>query len=378
MKQLVYIEKGRLEWREAKDPELQSPYDALVRPFAVARCDLDNAFLNRNLGTLMNAAARAHYLDPRLMLDLGERPFDGPFPYGHECVAEVLSVGSAVTDFKQNDVVVVPFQVSCGSCLSCTMGKTAHCETNRLSPISAYGFGLPTGAWGGAMADVVRVPFANHMLVPIPSNVDPISLASASDNIPDGWRGVAPHLKNRPGSRVLVLGGQARSVSLYAVGIAVALGSEQVDYVDTSEQRLQIAQELGANCILRKPGRTGWKQLKNELTDYPIAFDGCGEKDGLEAAIRALATTGVCTSATPYFRKRTALPLWEMYSRSLRFETGLVDARACLPEIIALTASGLFQPAKVTTLTADWCDAPHALLDEGPKVVVTRPRLSNP
>ncbi len=378
MKHLVYVKKRNLEWQETSDPVLHSPTDALVRPFAVARCDLDNAFLNRDLGTLINAAARAHYLDPRVIKDLGDRPFDGPFPYGHECVAEVLSVGSEVTGFERRDVVIVPFQISCGRCLTCAAGKTAHCETNRTSSISAYGFGNPTGAWGGAMADVVRVPFADHMLVSVPDGVDAVGLASASDNIPDGWRGVAPHLQDRPESRVLVLGGQARSVSLYAAGIAVALGAEQVDYVDTSEQRLQVARKLGANCIARKPGKSGWKQLRKILANYPIVFDGCGQKEGLETAIRALATTGVCTSATPYFRKRTAVPLWEMYSRSLRFETGLANARACLPQIIDLVASGAFDPSIVTTLTADWSDAPHALLDDGPKVVVTRERLKEP
>jgi alcohol dehydrogenase len=175
---------------------------------------------------------------------------------------------------------------------------------------------------------------------------------------------------------VFVLGGQARSVSLYAAGIAVALGAERVDYVDTSEQRLDIASKLGANAILRTAGRRGWRQLTEKFNDYPIAFDGCGEGNGLEFAIRALSSTGVCTSATPYFRKKTALPLWEMYSRSLRFETGLVDARAHIPDIMNLVASGAFDPSIVTTRLADWQDAPEALLDEGPKVVVTRPRLA--
>lgn len=352
------------------------PTDALVRPFAVARCDLDNAFLNRDLGKLMSAAAKAHYLDPRILKDLGPQPFDGPFAYGHECVAEVISTGSEVKSFYVSDIVVVPFQISCGSCLTCNLGKTAHCETNRTTPISAYGFGKPTGAWGGAMTDSVRVPYADHMLVKVPANVDPVGLASASDNIPDGWRGIAPHLKARLGAKVLVLGGQARSVSLYAAGIAVALGAERVDYVDTSEQRLDIASKLGANAILRTAGRRGWRQLAEKFNDYPIAFDGCGEGNGLEFAIRALSSTGVCTSATPYFRKKTALPLWEMYSRSLRFETGLVDARAHIPDIMNLVASGAFDPSIVTTRLADWQDAPEALLDEGPKVVVTRPRLA--
>ena len=50
------------------------PINALVRPFAVALSDLDNAFLNRDLGKVMSAAAKAHYLGPRILKDLGRTP----------------------------------------------------------------------------------------------------------------------------------------------------------------------------------------------------------------------------------------------------------------------------------------------------------------
>lgn len=149
-----------------------------------------------------------------------------------------------------------------------------------------------------------------------------------------------------------------------------------MDYVDTSEQRLDTASKLGANAILRTAGRRGWWQLAGKFSNYPIAFDGCDEGDGLEFAIRALSNAGVCTSATPYFRNKTALPLRRIYSRSLRFETGLVDARTRIPDIMNLGTKCAFDPSIVTTRLAGWQDAPQALLDEGPTVVVTRPRLT--
>ena len=110
-----------------------------------------------------------------------------------------------------------------------------------------FGLGEPLGPWGGMITDKFRVPFADNMLVKIPSSLDPISLASASDNIPDGWRTVAPYLKEKPGAPVLVVGGPAESIGLYAAGIAVALGSSRVDYLDYMPARLAIANSLGAN-----------------------------------------------------------------------------------------------------------------------------------
>src|SRR6185503_5745343 len=98
--------------------------------------------------------------------------------------------------------------------------------------------------------DLVEVPFADAMLVPLPAGVDPAAAASASDNIPDGWRAVAPFLADRPGAPVLVLGGAGGgSVGLYAAAVAVALGSERVDYVDEDPDRLTRAERLGAHAL---------------------------------------------------------------------------------------------------------------------------------
>ena len=69
MRQLNFIEPGRAEWQEAPDPALEGPGEALVRPLAVAMCDLD-AWVMR-----------------------GTVPFEGPFALGHEFVGEVVEAG---------------------------------------------------------------------------------------------------------------------------------------------------------------------------------------------------------------------------------------------------------------------------------------------
>ena len=38
------------------------------------------------------------------------------------------------------------------------------------------------------MADTLRIPFADHMLAKVPDGVDPLRVASASDNLTDAWR----------------------------------------------------------------------------------------------------------------------------------------------------------------------------------------------
>jgi alcohol dehydrogenase len=45
MQQLVFVEPGRVEWRDGPDPALLEPEDALVRLIAVATCDLDTGLV---------------------------------------------------------------------------------------------------------------------------------------------------------------------------------------------------------------------------------------------------------------------------------------------------------------------------------------------
>jgi threonine dehydrogenase-like Zn-dependent dehydrogenase len=106
----------------------------------------------------------------------------------------------------------------------------------------------PFGEFGGALSDFMHVPFADHMLVRLPEGLDPVAVASAADNIPDGWRAVAPHLKVRPGANVLVVGGMAQSVGLYAAGAAVSLGAGRVLYLDDDATRRAAAERLGATA----------------------------------------------------------------------------------------------------------------------------------
>ncbi|PJZ43397.1 hypothetical protein CH370_02935 [Leptospira kmetyi] len=364
MKQLTFIKKGVLEWREVPDPKLESREDALVRPFAAARCDLDYPFLFRDFHSILQRGLQRHSMDEMTLHAWGQTPFKGPFPYGHECVAEIVSCGDNVRNFKVGDKVIVPFQISCGKCLSCQKDLTGLCESH---PRRWYSYGDMGGNWGGAVSDIVRVPYADSMLIRIPNGVDPIGLASASDNIPDGYRAVGPFLKTNPNSPVLIVGGGAFSIALYAAAIAVAMGSPQVDYLDTDPLRLEIAKKVGANPIDGKP--------EGSRGSYPITVDASAAPAGLDCAIRSTAPGGVSTSIGIYYEKGTPMPLFEMWIKQLNFRTGVINARIEIPEILSLVQSGLLKPELVTTKLADWEDAEKAFLDPTLKVVVHRKTL---
>ena len=339
MQQLTFAGAGKLVWEDVPAPELSSGDDALVRPVAVATCDLDAAVMS------------------------GRTPLPGPFAFGHEFVAEVISTGDAVASVRPGDRVIVPFQVSCGACGFCRRGLTASCATAGAG--AAYGMApIARREWGGALSDCVRVPYADAMLVALPTGLDPASVASVSDNVPDGWRAVAPPLARRPGAPVLVVGG-AGDVALYAVAVAVALGSEQVDYVDVDARRLAVAERLGARAVEQPVDGS-------RLGRYPITVDHSGDVAGLHSALRSTEPEGTCTSTAIYFSAETTLPLLDMYTRGVEFHTGRVNARASIPHVLDLVESGRLRPELVTSATVQWDDAPAALASLEAKTVIVR------
>lgn len=376
MQQLTYIKTGVLEWRDVPEPTLQSPKEAIVRPFVAARCDGDLVPLFNDVTGPMTHGLIAGTIDPVVADFVGERPFQGPFAFGHECVAEVLECGDDVTTVKKGDKVIVPWAISCGTCFNCHHGLTSKCDNRGETLIAAYGFGPASGDWGGAISDKLRVPYADGMLVPLPSDIDPLAVASGGDNLPDGWRCVAPILKQYPGAPVLVVGGAAFSIGLYAVGIAVALGSTRVDYFDYSHARLKIAESLGANPVeVTRDPKWYEQHAPRRGGPYYASVDASNTDEGLDFALRSLAPGGVCTGVSYYFRRKTPVPMMHMYLNSSTLRVSISQPRTDVANVFGLIRSGKFKPQLVTTLVAPWEDAARAFLERTTKVIVKRDTL---
>jgi alcohol dehydrogenase len=330
MRQVTFIEPGRLEWWDVDEPQLREQGDALVEPVAVATCDLDTAIV------------------------AGRAPFQGPFPFGHECVARVVEGPHA------GALASVPFQISCGQCEKCRSGSTGNCT--NVPRLSMYGLGQLGGEWGGFLSDRVRVPFAAHMLSPLPDGVSAESAASVSDNLADAWRTVGPYLEAEPGAEVLIAS-MTPSLGLYAAAIALAMDAGRVVYCDRDEARLRRAGELGAEVVEGFPERLG---------PFPITVDASGEHDALLLAARSTAPDGVCTVASIFYEPATPLPMLEMYTKGITLHTGRVHSRPIAPKLLGLMASGRLEPERVAGRLVAWDDAPDALADHREKLVISR------
>ena len=339
MRQLTCIGKNELEWREVPEPMLQSDDQAIVRPLAVARCEIDP------------------------FLTSGLFPVTKPFAVGHESVSEIVSLGDGVTGLEVGQRVVVAFQLSCGCCRSCRAGHSANCDEYPV--LSDYGMQPLSGIeYGGMLSDTLLVPHASAMLCPLPDGIDPRSVASVSDNVLDGYRTVAPHLERRPGAEVLVVCHGSRSIALYAVQAALALGASKVDFACDDSDARELAAKLGAHPLETDFGRRERR--------YPIVAD-CGVRpEGLRYAIESTEPEGVCHSATYLPVSEVGLPLGRLYTLGIRFHIGRAHSVSLLPEVMPLIAERRLRPEGVTTRIVGWDDAPNAWLEDSIKLVVAR------
>lgn len=335
MRQLTFLAPGAFEWRDVPIPVVGDARHAVVRPLAVARCDLD------------------------LYIATGIVPFPGPFAFGHEMVGEVVDAGDAA-GFVPGQRVVVPFQISCGQCAPCRRGLTASCAS--VPPYAAFGLGGGRVEYGGALSSAILVPFADAMLVPLPAGVDPVAAASAADNIPDGWRAVAPQLAEMPGASVLIVGGLAQSVGLYAAGAAIALGAGRVLYLDDNAEHRARAQTMGAEAAPLSLDRS---------EAFEIVVEAAGTEAALGFAIRSCAPNGIVTSVAMHLGKTTAIPLTQAYYKGLTLHTSRASARRWLPDVLGCIACGRLHPEHVTHRVLPFAEADDAMTDPGPKLIFT-------
>ncbi|MFL5887030.1 MAG: alcohol dehydrogenase catalytic domain-containing protein [Thermoleophilaceae bacterium] len=350
MRALTLSPGARLQWRSVPVPPPPGPHGAIVHPIAIATCDMDP------------------------MIALGSTPFPLPLHLGHECVAEVLSIGSDVDNVRPGDRVVVPFQISCGACAACRSGRTANCTA--VPPSSMYGFGLAGGHWGGALSDELAVPFADAMLVKLPGGIEPAAAASVGDNVSDGYRHVARHLppllEEDPDVQVLVLGAvsarakYSASVPLYAAIAARALGARRITVADARPGAREHAERLGIEAI--EPG---------ELKDRPparLVAEVSGKPPGLRLALESAADDGIVSSSGT-LHASARIPTLRMYAHNASLHLGRTHARAVMPEVLDLMSQGRLQPETITTCLAPIDEAPAALRDHfvrgGTKTILT-------
>ncbi len=341
MQRLEFIKKNQLEWREVPTPIISGLNQAIVRPLAVSRCDLDLPILR------------------------GQTLFRAPFPIGHEFVGEITALSEDVTgNFQIGMRVAVPFQISCGHCHYCKTDRSKSCSSVPYA--SAYGMGKSGKDFGGALTEAVLVPYAKEMLVPIKDSTDLVSIASISDNLVEAWKLAGIFLNANKNQSVLILGGAAASISLYTASLANFMGAPEILYMDTDVSRLQLAESMGVHVeqVKEFPKATSKR--------YDIVAEASGTKEGWLCGLRSLDIDGKFGSASIFWSNDFPIPYLDLYNNGASINIGRVKSREWIPEILRLVEVNGYNPASVVTRTAKWDVAHEAYLEEETKLVIVR------
>ncbi|MCF2533426.1 zinc-dependent alcohol dehydrogenase [Yinghuangia soli] len=169
---------------------------------------------------------------------------------GHEAMGVVEEVGAEVRTLKAGDRVVVPFNVSCGTCFMCGQGLHSQCETtqNREQGTggSLFGYTRLYGSVPGGQAELLRVPFGDHLPIKVPDGPPDDRFVYLSDVLPTAWQAVA-YADVPKGGTLAVLG--LGPIGDMAVRIAAHRGDIRVIAVDRVQERLRRAEARGAQAL---------------------------------------------------------------------------------------------------------------------------------
>ena len=172
---------------------------------------------------------------------------------GHEAIGVVQAIGSGVHTLKVNDVVLMPFAFSDGTCLFCQDGLQTSC---------IHGGFFGTVEVPGAQAEAVRVPLADGTLVVLPVDVDDAmmpSLLTLSDVMGTGHH-AALRARVGPGKIVAVVGDGA--VGLCGVIAARRLGAEQIIILGRRPDRTKLSSDFGATDVVSVRGEEAVERVR--------------------------------------------------------------------------------------------------------------------
>lgn len=274
MKAVCWMGRGSIEVHHVEDPKIINPHDAILKITRTAICGSDLHLYDGYIPTMESG-------------DI----------VGHEFMGIVEEVGSEVKKLKRGDRVVVPFTISCGSCMLCRKDLWSLCDNSNpnariaeamygYSGSALFGYSHIYGGYAGGQAQYVRVPFADVGPIKIENDLPDEKVLFLSDIYPTGYQG-AENCNIEPGDTVAIWG--CGPVGLFAIASAYLLGAGKVIAIDRFPERLKLAREYcGATTIDYSEEDVTIVEALRDLTGG-VGPDSCIDAVGMEAHSSTIA-----------------------------------------------------------------------------------------
>lgn len=372
MKALCWHGTGDVRIDNVDDPKILNPRDAIIRITASGICGSDLHLLDGFMPTMQKG-------------DI----------LGHEPMGIVEEVGSAITNLRRGDRVVVPFTISCGGCFFCEKTLFSCCDNSNPnaemakkamghSPAGLFGFSHMLGGYPGGQAEYLRVPFADVGPLKIESDLPDEKVLFLSDIFPTGYM-AAENCGIEAGDTVAVWG--CGPVAQFAIQSAWMFGAERVIAIDRVAERLEMARTQGKAEIINFDEVNVYNKLQ-EMTngrgpDRCIDAVGCeahatGSIDAvmdkvkssvmlttdrahvLREAIMCCRKGGTISVPGAYVGFPDKIPFGAFMNKGLTLKTGQTHMQRYMKPLLKKIESGEIDPSFVITHRVKLNDAPKA------------------
>jgi L-iditol 2-dehydrogenase len=255
MRAVVYLGPGVLELRAVPVPEV-GPDDILVRVRVALTC-----------GTDVKTYRRGHPKIPP------------PTLFGHEFAGDVVAVGAEVQGFEPGIRVVAGNSAPCNTCFYCKHGQHNLCDNLVINL--------------GAFAEYIQVPgpIVRQNTYRIPDAL-PYRHAALMEPLACVLHG-QDLVQIQPGEAVIIVGAGG-PIGLMHLQLALRQGAAQMIAVDIKDERLAVAERLGATRVVNSE-REDPVAVARELTDgrgADVAIESAGAKAAWLTAVAAVRKGG--------------------------------------------------------------------------------------
>jgi threonine dehydrogenase-like Zn-dependent dehydrogenase len=343
MRAVTFQAPGVVSVEDRPDPELLDANDAIVRIGATGVCGSD-----------------LHIYHGRVQVEPG-------FTIGHEYVGTVVAAGDGVGKVAVGDRVLGCFQTACGTCFFCRRGLYHRCLQSRT-----FGHGATLGSLQGTQAEMALVPNADLVLRQVPEGLSDDVALFAGDVMGTGFHAVdASGL--RPGDIAAVMG--LGPVGLCAVQAARAAGAAHVFAIDTVPERLEVAEQFGAEALhLGEQDVRAVVRAATEDRGVDVSIDAVGDPAVLDSAIRLTRACGSIQCVGVY-AERAEVHMGLLWLKSLTLRGGQANVIGHVDRVLGMLAAGVLDPSALVTRHMKLEEAPeaYAVYDrrEALKIVLT-------